>query len=111
MPVINVPEWNVRTTLALTTDMFKKALHVQTGVTGQYFTGFYADQYNPLLGDFMRQDQQQIGDYPRVDVFFNGKIRQARFISAMNMPMLPLLDTTITVPLVTLTAIVSCVLV
>lgn len=79
VPVINVPEWNVRTTLALTTDMFKKALHVQTGVTGQYFTGFYADQYNPLLGDFMRQDQQQIGDYPRVDVFFNGKIRQARF--------------------------------
>ena len=79
VPEINVPEWNVRMTLALTTDLFKKALHVQTGLTGQYFTGFYADQYNPLLGDFMRQDQQTIGDYPRVDIFFNGKIRQARF--------------------------------
>lgn len=78
-PIINVPEWNVRTTLALTTDLFKKALHVQTGITGHYFTGYYADQYNPLLGDFMRQNQQQIGDFPRVDVFFNGKIRQARF--------------------------------
>ena len=79
IPVINVPEWNVRSTLALTIAMFKKALRVQTGITGQYFTGFYADQYNPLLGDFIRQDQQTIGDYPRIDVFFNGKIRQSLF--------------------------------
>lgn len=78
VPPINVPEWNVRSTLSFSSHMFKKALYMQTGVTGHYFTNYYADQYNPLLGDFMRQDRNLIGDFPRVDVFFNGKIQQTR---------------------------------
>jgi len=77
-PPINVPEWNVRTTLSFSSHLFKKALYIQTGITGHYFTNFYADQYNPLLGDFMRQDRQEIGNFPRIDVFFNGKIQQTR---------------------------------
>ena len=77
-PPINVPEWNVRTTLSFSSHLFKKALFMQTGITGHYFTNFYADQYNPLLGDFMRQDRQEIGNFPRIDVFFNGKIQQTR---------------------------------
>lgn len=78
IPPINVPEWNVRTTLSFSSHLFKKALYLQTGITGHYFTKFYADQYNPLLGDFIRQDRQEIGDFPRIDVFFNGKIQQTR---------------------------------
>jgi hypothetical protein len=77
-PPINVPEWNVRTTLSFSSHIFKKALYMCTGITGHYFTNFYADQYNPLLGDFMRQDRQEIGNFPRIDVFFNGKIQQTR---------------------------------
>lgn len=78
IPPINVPEWNVRTTLSFSSHLFKKALYLQTGITGHYFTKFYADQYNPLLGDFIRQNRQEIGDFPRIDVFFNGKIQQTR---------------------------------
>ncbi len=77
-PPINVPEWNVRTTFSFSSHLFKKALYIQTGITGHYFTNFCADQYNPLLGDFMRQDRQEIGNFPRIDVFFNGKIQQTR---------------------------------
>jgi hypothetical protein len=77
-PPINAPEWNVRTTLSFSSHLFKKALYMQTGITGHYFTNYYADQYNPLLGDFMRQDRQEIGNFPRLDVFFNGKIQQTR---------------------------------
>lgn len=76
--VINVPKWNVRTTLSYSTAMFKKALFLQAGVTGHYFSAFYADQYNPLLGDFIRQDRHSIGDFPRIDLFFNTKIQQTR---------------------------------
>lgn len=76
--VINVPEWNVRTTLSFSSDMFKKALFLQTGITGQYFSAYYADQYNPLLGDFMRQDRHTIGEFPRIDLFVNAKIQQTR---------------------------------
>lgn len=76
--ILHVPEWNVRSTLSFSTDLFKKALFIQAGLTGHYFTRFYADQYNPLLGDFMRQDRTLIGDYPRIDAFVNGRIDRTR---------------------------------
>ncbi|MDA9885927.1 putative porin [Flavobacteriaceae bacterium] len=76
--VINVPEWNLRSTISFSSDAFKKALFFQAGITGHYFSGYYADQYNPLLGDFIRQDRHTIGEYPRIDVFVNAKIKQTR---------------------------------
>lgn len=76
--ILNVPEWNLRSTLSFSSDMFNKALFLQTGITGHYFSTYYADQYNPLLGDFMRQDVHTIGDYPRLDLFVNAKIQQTR---------------------------------
>lgn len=76
--VINVPEWNLRSTISFSSDAFKKALFFQAGITGHYFSRYYANQYNPLLGDFIRQDRHTIGEYPRIDVFVNAKIKQTR---------------------------------
>ena len=75
---LNVPEWNLRTTLSFSRDIFKKAMFLQTGFTGHYFTKYYADRYNPLLGDFSRQSDVLIGDFPRIDFFVNGKVQQTR---------------------------------
>ena len=75
---LNVPEWNLRTTLSFSRDIFKKAMFLQTGFTGHYFTKYYADRYNPLLGDFSRQSDVLIGDFPRIDFFINGKVQQTR---------------------------------
>lgn len=75
---LNVPEWNLRTTLSYSSNVFKKAMFVQAGITGQYFTSYYADRYNPLLGDFSRQDQELIGDFPRLDFFINGRVQRTR---------------------------------
>ena len=38
----------------------------------------YADQYNPLLAEFVTQNNTKIGEYPRVDFFFNAKIKSSR---------------------------------
>lgn len=76
--ILHVPEWNVRTTLSFSSDLFNKALYIQAGVTGSYFSAYYADAYNPLLGDFMRQDQTLVGDYPRLDAFVNARIQRTR---------------------------------
>ena len=75
---LNVPEWNLRTTLSFSRDIFQKAMFMQTGITGHYFTKYYADRYNPLLGDFSRQSDVLIGDFPRIDFFVNGKVQQTR---------------------------------
>ena len=76
---LNVPKWITRTSLVLDTYVFKKALYIQTGGTFQYFSEFYADQYNPVLGEFASQNRIMIGDYPRLDLFLNAKIQQTRF--------------------------------
>ena len=75
---LNVPEWITRNTLLYSTDLFNNSLFLQTGVTFNFFTKFYADYYNPLLSEFVTQNYKQIGDYPRLDFFINAKIQQTR---------------------------------
>ena len=75
---LNVPEWLIRSTFMLTSSIFNKALFFQSGFTFVFFTGYYADQYNPLLAEFVTQNNTKIGEYPRIDFFFNAKIKSSR---------------------------------
>tara|TARA_S200000501_G_scaffold133049_1_gene125786 strand:- start:175 stop:2415 length:2241 start_codon:yes stop_codon:yes gene_type:complete len=76
--ILNVPEWNIRSTVMLSSFVFKKALYLQTGVTFKFFTDFYADQYNPLLAEFITQNNLKIGEYPVIDFFANAKVQTTR---------------------------------
>lgn len=76
--VLNVPEFVTRNTLYYTGYVFKNAMQIQTGFTFQYFTKYYANDYNPLIGEFYVQNQTKIGDFPLVDFFINAKVKQAR---------------------------------
>lgn len=75
---LNVPEINTRNTLYFSSHLFKKAMYLQTGVTLNYFTKYYMNAYNPLLAEFYVQNNEEIGDFPRLDFFINAKIRQTR---------------------------------
>ncbi|MFT6638367.1 MAG: hypothetical protein ACJAYP_000936 [Flavobacterium sp.] len=76
--VINVPQFVTRNTLYYTDYVFKNAMQIQTGFTFQYFSKYYANDYNPLLGEFYVQNETKIGDFPMVDFFINAKVKQAR---------------------------------
>ena len=75
---LNIPEWITRNTIMFSSDIFNNSLYIQTGITFNYFTKFYADYYNPLLSEFVTQNYKEIGDYPRFDLFFNARIQQTR---------------------------------
>ena len=75
---LNVPEWNLRSSFLFSSQLFNKALYLQTGVTAQYFTDFYADRYSSHLGEFVSQNHTKIGKFPRLDFFINAKIQQTR---------------------------------
>ena len=75
---LNVPEWILRSSFLFSSQLFNKALYLQTGITAQYFTDFYADRYNPHLGEFVSQNHTKIGKFPRMDFFINAKIQQTR---------------------------------
>ena len=76
--ILNVPEFNTRNTLYFASHVFKKALYLQTGITLNYFTKYYMDAYNPVLAEFYVQKDRQFGDFPRLDLFINAKLRTAR---------------------------------
>ena len=50
---------------------------MQTGFDLRYHTRFYADAYDPMLGIFYRQDNEQVGNYPWADFFLNLQIKRA----------------------------------
>ena len=76
--ILNVPEFLTRNTLYYSDHAFNKALYFQTGVTFNYFTNYYANEYNPVIGEFFVQNQKEIGNYTNFDFFFNAKIQRAR---------------------------------
>ncbi len=75
---LNVPELTTRNTLYFSSNLFKKAMYLQTGLTFSYFTTYYMNAYDPLLAEFYVQNETEYGDFPRLDFFINAKIRQTR---------------------------------
>ncbi|MEY4963868.1 MAG: hypothetical protein RLZZ323_1187 [Bacteroidota bacterium] len=76
--ILNVPELVTRNTIYFTDYFFKKALYLQTGVVFNYFTKYYANDYNPVIGEFFVQREKQIGNFPNLDFFVNAKIQRTR---------------------------------
>jgi hypothetical protein len=76
--ILNVPQLTMRNTLYFSDTVFKKAMFLQTGIIFNYFTKYYADDYNPILGEFFVQKNQKIGNFPMLDFFINARIKQTR---------------------------------
>lgn len=76
--VLNLPDLVTRNTLYYSKKVFKGAMFMQTGVTFKYFTAYNMNAYNPALGEFYTQNQQELGAYPMLDFFINAKVKQTR---------------------------------
>ena len=76
--IINLPEIVSRNIFYYSTDMFKKALYLQTGFGVKYFSKFYMNGYDPLLSELYVQNEKEIGEFPIIDFFINAKIQQTR---------------------------------
>jgi hypothetical protein len=77
--ILNVPDFVTRNTFYYSGHFFQKALFLQTGIVFNYFTKYYANGYNPVVGEFYVQKEKEIGGYPLFDFFVNARIRQTRF--------------------------------
>ena len=75
---LNLPTLVTRNTFYYSDHWFRKALYLQTGFNFNYFTGYNADAYDPVLGEFYVQNDVEIEGVPSLDFFFNGKVRTAR---------------------------------
>ena len=77
--VFRLPEFVTENTLYFTDYVFKgDPLFLQMGIKFKYFTKYQANEFNPLLNDFVLQNNTEIGGYPMFDIFVNGQIRRTR---------------------------------
>lgn len=76
--ILNVPEIVTRNTIYYSNYLFKNALFLQTGISLNYFSSYYANEYNPVIGEFFVQNEKQIGNHPNLDFFINAKIQRTR---------------------------------
>lgn len=76
--VFKAPELLGRASVFYTNEFFNKALFLQTGVTGKYFTEFEMNGYDPVLAEFYVQNNEKLGGFPLIDLFVNAKISQTR---------------------------------
>ena len=76
--ILNVPELTLRNTIYYSDYVFKRAMFLQTGITINYFTKYFADDYNPILAEFFVQKTKQIGEFPMFDFFVNARVKQTR---------------------------------
>lgn len=78
--ILNLPKYFFRTSFYFSETLFKKkSLFLQTGATLSYFGNYHADDYNPVIGSFVTQNQTEIEGYPYLELFVNTMIRQTRF--------------------------------
>ena len=76
--ILNIPDLISRNTIFYSTDLFNKALYLQTGFGIKFFSKYYMNSYDPLLSEFYIQRDKKIGEFPLVDFFVNAKIQQTR---------------------------------
>lgn len=77
--ILNVPDFVLRNAFYFSDYFFKKkALYLQTGIVFNYFTNYYANDYNPVIGEFFVQRDKQIGNFPVFDFFVNARIQRTR---------------------------------
>jgi hypothetical protein len=76
--VFRVPEIVTRNTFYYSDYWFKgNPLQVQIGASVKYFSNYRANAYNPLLAEFVIQNDTEIG-WPSLDLFFNAQVRRTR---------------------------------
>tara|TARA_S200000501_G_scaffold259650_1_gene243547 strand:- start:274 stop:2259 length:1986 start_codon:yes stop_codon:yes gene_type:complete len=75
---ISYPEIVARNSVFFSTEMFKKALFLQTGFSFKYFSSYYMKGYDPILSELYVQNDRKYGEFPLIDFFINAKIQQTR---------------------------------
>ena len=75
--VLRLPDIFAKHSLYVDGRLFKN-LEIQAGIDVRYTTSYFADYYNPLTGQFNRQDRQKVAFFPNADLFFSMKVTSFR---------------------------------
>ncbi len=75
---IRAPRLMTKNSLFFEGRIFKKVMLARIGFDFRLNTSYYADGYQPVIGQFHLQDKELLGWYPALDLFFNFKVQTFR---------------------------------
>ncbi len=82
---LQLPTFWARLRIAYTAKLFKN-LNLYTGLEGKYNTPYYADDYSPVLGQWVYQNFQQINNKPDIAAFVHFRIKSlSAFVRGENL--------------------------
>lgn len=76
--ILPLPDLSVLTDLYLKFTL-SKVLNTHLGVDCRYNTAYYAQAYNPAIGQFHNQKELKIGNYPFMNAYANFHLKRMRF--------------------------------
>lgn len=76
--ILPLPDLSIYSNNYYSNSFFNGALGIQAGFSVYYNTSYYAPNYSPSTGQFFLQEEQKLGDYPKVDLYFNFRIKRTR---------------------------------
>lgn len=79
---IPVPTLSLYSNLYIKTSL-AKVLSIQLGVDVNYQTKYYAQSYDPALGQFINQSKEQVGNFPFANAYANFHLKKTRFFVMM----------------------------
>jgi hypothetical protein len=80
--VLALPQLSVRSDLYLSF-IIAHTLRTQLGVSGYYFTRYYAPNYQPATQQFCAQQDIKCGNYPVANAYVNCRLKKIRFFVMM----------------------------
>ncbi len=76
---IRLPSFYSKHSLYFEGKIFKKVMLLRTGFDLRMSSDYFANYYQPLVGQFHLQDKEEVLFYPAVDVFLTFKVKSLRF--------------------------------
>jgi len=76
--ILPLPSLSIYSNNYYKNEFFNGALGFQTGIAARYNTAFYAPNYMPSTGQFYLQNEKEVGDYPKIDLYVNFRIKRTR---------------------------------
>ncbi|MEO7177019.1 MAG: putative porin [Saprospiraceae bacterium] len=84
--IIHVPEWFSKHSLYWQRNLFKRAARLQLGADCRLTDSYHLNAYEPIIGQFYIQNEDQYPVNPIVDIFANLRIKSFRgFVKLENM--------------------------
>ena len=76
--ILPLPSLSIYSNNYYKNEFFNGALGFQAGIAVRYNTAFYAPDYMPSTGQFYLQNEKELGDYPKIDLYVNFRIKRTR---------------------------------